>query len=819
MKKTRLLASLLCVMMMVCALPVLQASASTDDMAFAKSLLGVERIMKAYDVQVGADYDGTDVDTSATAAEDTYTADGVEFEAESGSATSWILQPSTDFYTDANAVVIKAKVGVGNRLTLYTEAEGRLNNRASGPTTISRTNILIADNRVYAKTTNGQAAGTVNDEVFMVGDEWFELMVVHGETTFEIYVKNNHSNEEYHSTNGEWQKLSYDGDPVYEHGHAGTNANHHFYASNKVGADLNKTYLSSFTVYKEDTRIYTIEEALSTYPASFNANVVTDSITMTASRNAWNFANSTMTTYTRSGNVAIVTPSGSSYTDEGLDLSGTNGTDSWKFSAFAGWNPVSLENTYGGFRAFYAKVKGDVTISYLMSDSQYMNKLRSVPGKKLSVSNASVDSESMMSGAQGYTLSREAFTNDPTVYADEWVEYLIIPRNTNASVVYAKSETGTGGAWVKAIGIDAYSYVPSNESKATSYNSNYGTSVVYDAAAYAERRQTGIQFSGSGVVAEWKTIDFNNDTYTLVASDEETKPVNANYLWFDEEFDAAPSYANKSLGDAIAVSDGVAHATTKYANAEMGIEATSGAINLYNTEIPVDGYAEFKMKSNGLKAIEIDDGVSKWNTTLNNDYSSFPGTVAKNGGYMADSDASWRTWRIVRGENGYSVYSKADGDTGWRIHATDGVSVDNNTGSPVASSGRVRFDIRFYGNADGVSDGNGQLDYIKIYGPAPTDALTLTDGYGSVAVESGETLSYPTSLRAIVTPETAKLIVASYKGNSMVNLKVVDSSELIQGSVVLNPYQKGVDKVEVFLWDGFEKQTSLSGKYSLGVIQ
>ncbi len=774
MKKTRIIASLLCIMMIVCALPVMQASAAVGDLDDSiAAAMGVNSAINVYEQVITEGFSSTDVSSNST--EDTYTENGVMFDTV-GSTTGWMLAPTQDFYTAANAVVVKVKMGGtsgDDQLNLYTEAGTRTN---PGSGTASATTIRLTQNVIYIQSTQSSDGAKnwfvaqLDDATFRTGTDWLELMVVHGTATYEVYVKNS-------GTNDVWRKLEFTNCAMtYQQSHAGKDANDHFYASAKVASADSPIYLKSVSVYQEDTAIRTIEAALTAKLGSLtNDNKAT--VTMTASSHAWDFANSTMTTYTRGSYNSISTPSGADFTNEGLDLSKTNGTDAWRYSAFSGWCPGYYEktNANGYYRAIYARVKGNVTISTYMQGTA-VDKLRSVPGKKLSESNALA-----LDGTTAAYQFRDGFTSDLNV-DNNWVEYLIVPRNGNAEWVWAKSATQTGGVWVQAIDIERYCW----------RNDTNGTTS-------AAIQDTGVSFSGSGVVAEWKIIDFNNNIRTTVADDTTVTPATATTLWFEEEFDVKPSYSNTSYGDAVVFNnDGVLYAPAKYADAEAGTAATNGGLNFYNTGIPVGGYAEIRMKSNGTKSFNIDDGTYKFQGTLNCDYSGLTigdGTSAKDAWVTVDSDMSWRTWRFVRTESGYDIYSKADDDTGWRIHTT-GVNV-------ASSSTQPRITLTLAANADGVSAGNGMVDYIKIYGPAPTGMLTLTDGYGTATVADGGTLAYPNSLRAIVGEETGKLLVVTYKGNDMLKAQIVNVEDMANKSAILDARGTDADTVKVFLWDSF----------------
>lgn len=496
-------------------------------------------------------------------------------------------------------------------------------------------------------------------------------------------------------------------------------------------------------------------------------------VDMIASSNVWDFADSTMTSYARSGYESIITPSGTDFTEEGLDLSGTNGSDRWRFSAFRSWSPVNVIGN-ASFRAVYFKVKGSVHTEVKTADNYSIVRLSSQPDVALS----------SMKTSQGESAIREVY-HDITPDGN-WVEYLMVPRNTNAVYLWARSETLTGGKWIKAIALERYYYTSGSS------DSNYN-----------EIRERGINFSGSGIVAEFRTIDYNTDSRVIVASDEEAGMPGANVLWFDEEFESQtlPSPL-PTIGSGVSLrGEGVAEFPARYQNDEEGIAATDGSLIFSDVEIPENGYAEIRLRSNGEKNLLIDDGVRRIKLTLYCDYSAFPGTTLEGGGYVADSDVAWRTWRFVRKEEGYSVYSKTDQDSGWRIHSIEGIGE--------ASAGNKRISISLYGNADGVSDGNGQVDYIKIYGQKPEHMLELLDGHTTNLVTDYDNISYPGNIYALAVcdPDIERsLVLAQYGENDILTdiktFPVPRETGSVLVPVDLADKESLVRNYKLFLWDG-----------------
>lgn len=554
-----------------------------------------------------------------------------------------------------------------------------------------------------------------------------------GTDWFELMIVNEETQQVFYGknaqTNYEWSYLGTV--PGYE---TGKNPNKGYCCVSGVSVNTDTpTLVKSISLYKENLGGESIEEVL-------GASVV-------ASPNAWDFRNSNMTNHERTGAGKTTFPAGAKITSEGLDLSAATGA--WSTYAHSAWSPLTSGDRSTLIpRAVYAKVKGTVTITLGSPNTNNLVVLNSVPNTTL-----------VSSGGTIY---------DTIVPDNNWIEYLFVPTALNGSstVVYAK--TTVTDEWVRVLTTSATALAnPDN---------------IY-----------GIQFSGTGVVEGFKTVEYNASVVTAEAN---TKPENANYLYFGEEFESEPTYANKKL-QTVTVANGVANMPVKYANEELGISPTGHSkMWIYGLSIPVGGYAEFKSKSSALQKFTFFDGTKKIRVNAGKDYNVIDqGTTAVNqAGYIADSDTVWRTFRIVRSANGYSVYSKVDGVSGWRIHSLEG---------SVADASAPQFYCEFDGHTDMVSDGDGMIDYIRVYGVAPNEMLTLTDGYTTTSIDNGATLSYPASLRAIVTENAGKLLVVSYKGDDMAKVQIVNVADMVNNSAILDARATDATKVKVFLWDNF----------------
>ena len=746
---------------------------TTADLACSiESALGVTTAKNTYNVQVdastGSREDVLFSDNTAYVA-GSYTADGVAL-ASGEKPTLWAVNPTVNYWSVKNAIVIKAKLGTADDILTFF---------GTGINAGTRFNYKIAKDQVHHQggselTTIGWLNGdyTSNDrERFTPGTDWFELMIVEEATQQKFYGKNA-------QTGNVWVYLG------TVNGYEAQNAAYPVYA---IGVSQNAespTLVKSVMVYRDDNGMTdpdvpamdTIYEVLQdgverslAAAGDTVAKVKTDDLYATS--HDWNFANSTMETYSRSGNGSLALPEGAELTAEGLDLSGTEGNGEWRYHPHAKWSFVnSAAGSITRLRAGYVKVKGDVTISFTASMHTRLISVHTKPGTATT---------------SGNDAKATTFVPD-----QGWVEYIFIERNSNNVNIWAKKEADSVWAY-------------------------YGTSGSTENVANATPNR-GLHFSGTGVVAGWKTFEFNENGYDadspdvkLIATDKEAAPDGANTLWFAEEFNEMPSYVPAPVfGPAATVANGVLDTKATVKNEELGTENASATLQYNNLVIPVGGYAEFKAKGNGTIEVLVDDGTNQFSMSrLPADNYSIKGTATTTfADFVNDSDMAWRTYRVARTAEGYSFYSKADGDTGWRIM---GVASEE---SKVASDGKgTRIYFRFHTNCDGVSVGNGQLDYLRIYGSTPEKPLTLTDGCATAPVANGATLENPEYLRIIPGKgiTEGKVIVCNYDGKVLKNMRVFEVSDLMTATY-LDVFDGDNNTIKIFLWDSLEGMKSLS---------
>lgn len=348
---------------------------------------------------------------------------------------------------------------------------------------------------------------------------------------------------------------------------------------------------------------------------------------------------------------------------------------------------------------------------------------------------------------------------------DEWTEYLIVPNNQTPNTfvandgytLYVKGNNTSEGKWYKVKDC-------AFENPTTSYGSY------------------GLSFYGvTGHIKKIRTLAIMNS-----ASDEEIIPEKMS-LYFAEEFTERPNYPNTQIGPAVC-QDGYLKLPTT--NSSMDYK-------LSDVEIPVGGYAEFRAQYDGVVHYRLYDGEKAISVSQQSDYGSITGST----GYSANNNTSWRTWRFVRTENGYSIYSKNDGDTGWFVHAVD-VGADNATESMI----HFNFGVR-----NGGGTGENKVDYLRIYGPYVGE-MVLTDGNTGKVISENEELMHPDEVyaRIVANPHVdRKLILAKYGANDILfDFEVLDipaGSEDVQEILDLSDREEKVARYKVYLWD------SLSG--------
>ncbi len=341
-----------------------------------------------------------------------------------------------------------------------------------------------------------------------------------------------------------------------------------------------------------------------------------------------------------------------------------------------------------------------------------------------------------------------AFVNGDFKAGLGYVDYALFATKTECKV-YAKVEGQFEGKWVHIL----------TDTTASSTDSSYNATPVIWAA-------TGTF-----------TVD-NLKIYTAadVVEAAATKPADAEYLYFEDDFSGNRDY--KANSSNCTVESGVA-----------AIDA-SGYFEVAGVSIPVGGYAEFKVSGNAATKVSLSDSTSK-------------------AAFSVGGGDSYRIWRIVRGAEGnYSGYwhQEEDAENVW-------VKAFENEAPESIQDGKTKISI------DASSDGAANLDYLKVYVPATTitelvgsEELTLVDGMGNnamdIADDSADT-AYKT-MTALVKQGAEKKILLIAEYNESGALSKLTTQEVPAGEKVTSLiYDATEDSVKVFLWDGLDNITNL----------
>ncbi len=433
---------------------------------------------------------------------------------------------------------------------------------------------------------------------------------------------------------------------------------------------------------------------------------------------------------------SLTSPAGITYSDEnGLDMSSTTEAATWNFNAYSGWSPFSEDAAWSSYipQAVYFKMKGKMNVQFRGPNNANRFYIDLAPNSSI--------------GTGGGTATYNHAVNTDA----GWMEYLIVPKaDATAGYNFYVKGANTNNIWVK-------------RAETSNWKTGGGNTTGFNL------------YAAAGTDGQVKSIR----TYKVGVAESATLPAGADYLWYNDDMDSKVAYGN--VNNPVDEVNGVGKFV---ATTETGIKNYTVTFG----QIPVGGYAEYKIKSNAVTNTTFGDGEKGVNIAYNKDY----GNIGAVGNYCADASSTWRTFRVVRTEAGYSIYSHVAGDTGWVpmiVNANDNVTTDGAS-------------IGCYTHPDGANNGVTYIDYLKIYGPAPQGVLTLTDGISTRVLTEGDEIGYGSDLHPIVNTDNAnaKLLVVSYKGNDMLKAQIVKASELAanQRFAVSG---NGADKVKVFLWD------------------
>ncbi len=475
--------------------------------------------------------------------------------------------------------------------------------------------------------------------------------------------------------------------------------------------------------------------------------------------------------FTESWSAGFETPEGATYTDDkGLTLPANSQAGSgtrWLFRPYGKDNPPWSPLSSGGKRhavAFSMALPETGTITMYMGSP-----------------NGYGDLTITFTAGTGFTAAPASASSvvATALPANEFVDYLLVPKDlgggdvdtTDGWTFYMKHDTLTGGKWFKMI----------------------------DSVRYANTTKTyysqGLQFYGPNAsIKNLKILSIED-----VVANDATIPDGADFLYYNEDFTVKPTYLSADGGN-LSVG-GVTFDTANDGYAVLQQTEQSGYPSYYldKAGIPVGGYAEIKVRAGARMnfSLPTPDATQRIKLDMRKEKGTINDTSVV---FIGDGGNTWWTYRILcNSDNTYDVYVKAEGDTAWLQLANDIAAM-----AP-AGSGPDRIAINQYEHVAGASyeDYSSSIDYIKIYGAAPTADLTLFDGYGTTAV-AGNTLAYPGALHAIVNSADGQLLVAKYNADDvLIGVQIVEPSELDeQNSILINAYDADCVKVKAFFWKG-----------------
>ncbi len=781
MKKTRILAALLSLMMVVCALPMMQASAALTQPVLASTNLGAaiadvmnevngnEAFNTAYPFESNVTWapcnlDFTDpdmandpymtvLDSSVTFGENGATFGETEgkmryFPGEANlnaDAKYWSPTGETGYYA------FSFKLGEAGNLASWTNVPSNY--------TVARVEVTPEGVVVYSG--NGPGAG-LNDESLVTyydtenkyapGTGWNDVLIKMSDTynPYQVWMKKTEDTSFTKIAEAKYPAnvapVTAEGTPNYGYNIGfGLDCTNSSKGITFIGTNANVGYAASYKGYATYT-YNSVDEILgmttgSTYAFDFDENT--------------NLANS-------AGRVGF-TAEGYQAVEDGLTLvDPADETTKFTFAPFGNYSPLNgttnwASDTYVP-QALYLKAKGGFNLLTPGPNAYGRIDMNVTVGREVEIA----------SKTKTYSF--------PVTIENEWTEYLVVPNNLTPNThvaadgysLYIKGEAATGGVWYKA---KDYGF-----ENPTSNYSSYGLSFYKVTGNIKSVRMLSI---GSSV------------------ADSATVPANGTIAYLNEEFDAMPNYPSMSTQGEIGEVGTMVFPTT---NSSMDFK-------LSGVEIPVGGYAEFRVQHDGIASYRFYDGEKVVTITQQSDY----GVITDGVGYCGSSNTTWRTWRFVRSEEGYNVYSKADGDTGWVSHATNAGDTSDKDALI-----HLNFGTRNGSDPEGtIITGESKLDYIKVYGPA-ADALTLIDGYTTRVLADGDTMIYPEAIRVQVAAEEGNLLMASYNGKVIVDVQVIDvATEMTDGATTLDLTQTSGSSVRFFLWDGYDKIEALADDITL----
>lgn len=751
MRKTRIMATLLCVIMLVCALPVMQASAAVSGIKDPALMSAIAKVMD-YKIAVPAtnatwatlnmdfanDYEPATADVTKEEGI-TYGANGITFPA-GESALKWKYANSANI---SSYNTWSPQCGATNySFRFKLEPGGSLRQISPVAYKDHGIDIRITEDGVVFYSGNGTVPDHTN---FKPGTEWNDVLVYTKNngviasgicSAYEVWMKK--------ESDAQFTRLGAVNATTYTYAGASC-ATTGIVKTDGLTFQGNGAYVKhAISAMNYSGTVYDSIEAAVGAPVSLTHNFNLDQNT---SLYMYNKQAGTTGIYMMDGGAAV-----GQYTENGYQ------GKSWRFSPYADWCSLGGEVVAVSFTAKTSdgfNVQGSFT-NGTSKGRWYFN---IVPN---TVSYADVGSSRL-----------DTFLPDTG-----WADYLVTKYNgVNGYVLYMKSATLTNDMWVPL-----------------TYVGSAGTNY----------------WGWRGIIFD--DLDNNKGTFlknvkiysSNLTEDADTIPDGENKLYYEEEFAAAPTYPNYG-----------ATGSASYKNNELVLwegPSSSADATVTNAGIPVGGYADLRVKSGAAPyTLTFADGSTSLGVTYSlldaiNVIGAETATAT-----VGEDNNSYRNWRVVHNSNGtYSVYTKSDDELVWYPVKTNiAGKADDATPQIKLEASANYLTLQGYGTSGGIAT----VDYIKIYGPVNEAPLTLTDGYGTKMLENNDTLTYSNAIRPIVNVENGKLLFVTYKGNDLLKAQILNAED-VTDKLLVNGAETDATKIKVFLWDNFTSLNRLTDSFA-----
>ncbi len=740
MKMTRVLAGILCMMMVITIFPAGLVSATGTDGGYAT----IEEVL-GYDIKPVAGQDFQFANNFDSEAANVVTPVGATYDNTNGlsltavtaetAKAAWRYKPEDGWTPFAgepkNVLVFRGKPNTG----------GTLNVQVAFPVGSAYKRIYMNIKEDDVRISKVGWALVEKEMDFAPGTEWIDYMIkINEDQGYSIYVKGETKTE------GKWKLLATVAVADWLNGDAATGMA--FYGNDSGNSGTNAGgYVQYATVYQKDTGEVgggdneESEDGITTVAGLLGYDV------KPVSGQDFQFADSFDAAAAK-----VVTPTGAVYDNtNGLDMTAITAdaaNASWRFKPEDGWSPFTGDPK--NVLVFRAKVKtgGTVNAQVFFATTTSNNRIY-----------MNIKEDDVRISKVGWALVEKEMAFAP---GTDWVDYLIKINDDNGFSIYANSETKTKGKWELLATVANADWLSGSASTGIAFGGNNSENSATNAGGY-------IQYATVYKKDTGESEDEGGDTPTPPAEGEEDfyegVQGNASELFGDDaviikdfqlgaEFDTTQAgITSPSTGvytDGMGINMvGKGTDTWRYLPQNEYTPLSSKGVT-FGVKLPADGAITYQMQKVGsntervyvelfptqVKIYQSNGEGGFIAATLDNAYT--PGT-------------GWNDYLIKGNElGGYDVYAKRpDAETWTKLVST----------TSFRPGGGATTGASFY-----FANGGAYLKYLSIYGsrdeipeeegPAPGEQFTMEDIIGGVAVVQEE-LVFDTSFDGVT--ENAQL--------------------------------------------------------------